>query len=815
MTHNPHSDPDDESFLRYNDSSEIIEAIEACGFQLVEPHKLGGQGVVLRMKNTRLKRIVAVKIPLNTSSTNGNFEEEAQTLAQLSHPNIVNVYSFGLGYSESSSKSFPYIEMEFISGPSLRELLTEHGCLPEEVAVEISKSICLGLHEIHDSGIDHADIKPSNILFRSAVTLVGEKVIPTPVIIDFGIARSTLNQNDSIPSGTPNYVAPEQQAGKPVHRASDIYSIGKLLNELLTSNRDSQLTSGEKLKSELHRIAQKCCEPNPANRYATAFEVGMELDRYANRIPILTGETSVSRRATLNLRRLKWWYVGAIAAMVLVSAGMFWNVRSIAAEAKSHQKELEGYALEAANIEKHLRGKADIQDAQLELLNGLESRLNESSKKWKNNPYLAAKHARVLTQCASIHRTVGDIPAAIKRNEEAIEVLQKVSDSSDTESLRALAVTHLNLGLIQGDQEDAESAIHNFSETERLFELCGSRADGKWNDWANASSGAVNRAVVLERQGNHMDSLKYYARSRELLFFKKEENPFFEEDHAFILNNEAGVRMELGQHREALKLVHNAMDIRKKLYRDEPTHQRKKFELAQTIMNFGIIATDAVYARPAQGFKEDPIQHLNEAVELYEDLVEDNPKVVEYKYDLVKVKCIEANTRYRKYAEEHGENGDRLDVEEDVARVAELCDSFELDGQLTIATSIFYLSAGRASRDKDLIESAVAKFEMMANHYSDMAELKWHLGWAYEEADKFYSAEQGQKSRYASDRATERYARAFDLQPDNYKYYLSYRQAIESQITKHGETTKEGIAWEKKLLKLKQLDPSLAHVQEQ
>ena len=769
--------------------------------------KVGGQGIVLKMENTSLERIVAVKIPVRMDSFSERFDEEAKTIAKLSHPNIVNVFSCGTAYSEKSNQNFPYIEMEYIAGKSLRELLVDSGTFPESTAVEIVTGICRGLHETHVNLIDHGDIKPDNILFRSTEFMTDADKQPVPIIIDFGIARSSSGRANSIANGTPNYIAPEQRTGHPEHRTSDIYSIGRLMHELLTGTPGDGKDKTADLSPELRRIIQKCNATQPSDRFASASDLADELNRYANHRPVRTGRTSSIRRAKLNFKRLGRWYAGTATILLLATAGFFWSANSHRNKAIAHQKELEGYAEEATEIEMQLRGKADIQDAQLVLLERLEKKLSKSSQKWDSNHMLVAKHSRILNQCAKIYRIVGDLSTSVERNEAATSILADVTDSSKTELLRARAISYLIHGLLMEEQQDFQLAIEDFAEMQRLFEIAMSRPDNTWSDWANASSGAVNRAVVLEQQGKWTDALDAYVRSRELIREKENENEDFEEDLAFIMNNEAPIYVEMGLHKKAMAMIDECVAMRRRSFEKEPTHQGKKFELAQALMNSGIVISDTEHARPEQKIKRDPTQHFVEAMELYRDLVEDNPKVVSYRSDLLKLKCCEANSRYRAYALQHGKEGKALDVSEDISEVVELSSGFELDGESTISLSIFYLSAGRVGRDKDLIDTAVGQFEMMANHYTEMAELQHHLGWAYTEADKFTAAEAGKTEFPITERATRKFGDAFKLKPNNYKFYVCYRRAIKDQIQQLEKSENDATIWKNQLKELEESRP--------
>ena len=193
-------------------------------YQIVEPIGRGGMASVFRAHDPELNRSVAVKVMPSFQADDPTFVErfrqEAQAVASLNHPNIVQVYDFG------DDKGFSYIVMERTTGGTLHERLGEPVPLAE--VIELIAPIAAALDHAHEQGIVHRDVKPANVLIDAA---------GKPKLTDFGLARlmersAGLTRPDSV-LGTPEYMAPEQALGRPADQRSDLYALGVILYQML------------------------------------------------------------------------------------------------------------------------------------------------------------------------------------------------------------------------------------------------------------------------------------------------------------------------------------------------------------------------------------------------------------------------------------------------------------------------------------------------------------------------------------------------------------------------------------------------------
>jgi len=245
--------------------------------EIIELLGRGGMGWVYKARQTKLDRVVALKLlPPDRDgdpSFAERFQREARALARLNHPNIVAVFDFG------QAGPYFYFVMEFVDGANLRQLERARRLSPEE-AFAIVPKLCEALQYAHEEGIVHRDVKPENILIDSRGRLK---------IADFGIAKIVGKTEDITLTatqhalGTPQYMAPEQfeTPGKVDHRA-DIYALGVVFYEMLTGElpmgRFEPPSSHVHVDVRMDEVVLKSLERNPDRRYQTASAVKSDVE---------------------------------------------------------------------------------------------------------------------------------------------------------------------------------------------------------------------------------------------------------------------------------------------------------------------------------------------------------------------------------------------------------------------------------------------------------------------------------------------------------------------------------------------------------
>ncbi len=309
-------------------------------YEIVAPLGAGGMGEVYRARDTKLHRDVAVKVLAATLARDpaalARFEREAQSVAQLSHPNILAIHDFG------SDDGVAYAVTELLDGETLRERLSS-GPLPSRKAVEYALQIAHGLAAAHDKGIVHRDLKPDNVF----VTRDGRVKI-----LDFGLAKpielpsagATMTRGVGTASGTVlgtfGYMAPEQVRAQPVDHRADIFAFGALLYEMLSGRRafagdtpadtlsailhadppDSALAA-ERLPPALDRIIRRALDKKPELRFQSAHDLAFALENVSIAASTSSVPVNVPERRPALWRRALAALPWAVAAGALASGG--------------------------------------------------------------------------------------------------------------------------------------------------------------------------------------------------------------------------------------------------------------------------------------------------------------------------------------------------------------------------------------------------------------------------------------------------------------------------------------------------------------
>ena len=291
-------------------------------YDLLEEVGRGGMGVVFKARQRSLDRIVALKIiRAGEGSSDGDrerFRQEALTLARLQHPNIVQIYDWGVAGEQH------FLSLEFVVGSSLADSL-DGTPWSSRSAATLLQVLAQAVDFAHSQGVVHRDLKPSNVLLTGTPETAPEQ--RPAKLADFGLAkRLDLNGETRTGAvlGTPSYMAPEQAEGRPgaVGPRTDVYGLGAILYELLTGRppfrAESPLltlkavTSAEPVRPrllnpgvprDLETICLKCLQKEPSGRYASAGLLADDLRRFLHGEPVLARREGAFRRSWRWCRR--------------------------------------------------------------------------------------------------------------------------------------------------------------------------------------------------------------------------------------------------------------------------------------------------------------------------------------------------------------------------------------------------------------------------------------------------------------------------------------------------------------------------------
>ena len=460
-------------------------------YLILEQAGQGGMGTVYRaVRDDDYHQQVAIKLvkrDLETDILLARFRQERQVLALLNHPNIARLLDGG-----TTADARPYLVMEWVDGAPITEYCRSRNLLLRR-RLELFLSVCHAVAHAHGNLVVHRDLKPSNIL----ITPEG-----VPKLLDFGIAK--IVSPDTSPDGaamtmagalalTPEYASPEQVRGEPATTATDIYSLGAVLYELLSAARPHRFetrTPGEvervictgnvlrpsvaagagglaarELRGDLDNIVLKALEKDRSRRYSHVEELAGDLRRYLEGRPVLARPGSFGYRASRFVRRNKA-LVGSMAAVGLaltLGLGMsLWQAREARRERQAAERRFELARRVAASLlyEVHdqIEDLAGSTKARELLLRRSLEYLDALSKEASTNPKLQRDLANAYLRAAMLQgvpgvSNLGDPGAARASLRKATALLEAalVSDSRSPQIRLDLAKTHREFVSLGGD----------------------------------------------------------------------------------------------------------------------------------------------------------------------------------------------------------------------------------------------------------------------------------------------------------------------------------------------------------------------------
>jgi serine/threonine-protein kinase len=445
------------------------EIEEIPGYELLGILGRGGMGIVFRARQISLKRQVALKMILTgrhaRPSDRQRFQKEAEAVARLQHPNIVQIYEVG------QQNELPYFSLEFVNAGSLAQFL---GGVPQppRVSAELIVQLAGAMHYAHKRGIVHRDLKPANILLhldesrilrdgQSPDTAVFRELTSyVPKISDFGLA--THVGGDEHPRtgaivGTPSYMAPEQagRAGT-VGPAADVYALGAILYEMLTGRPPFKATTLQetaqqvlaqepvpprqlqpKIPRDLETICLACLQKEPTARYASAEALGEDLRRFLANEPILAHAAGLPDRVLLWAQRRPGTAVN-IAVLVVLLGGFLhgwgqltWDLRDERDQAR----------IECEQGDQHLHGAlatieqlaaADEPEGRRRALRRAAAFCEALAESSRRQPQRCHVAAIALRRLGALREQLDDNPGAAAAYRDAIDLLEQL-DRNDAQ----------------------------------------------------------------------------------------------------------------------------------------------------------------------------------------------------------------------------------------------------------------------------------------------------------------------------------------------------------------------------------------------
>ena len=634
---------------------------EALGpYRIVEMIGTGGMGKVYRAvradshydKSVAIKRI---KRGLDADRIVARLRSERQILSNLEHDNIARLLDGG-----TSADGLPYLVMEYVEGKQPGAYCDEHGLSLKQRLI-LFRQICSAVHYAHQRMVIHRDLKPGNIM----VTSEG-----VPKLLDFGIAKvfgpdtafsAQPNTETATLPMTARYASPEQVRGERVTTATDIYSLGVILYELLTDHspyRDPERPAHElmrsvcedepgkpsiwrpELRGDLDNIIFKALRKNPAERYASVHGLSDDIQRFLDGRPVVARGEGIAYVATKFIRRNKVAVVSAVMVICALVAGVVATARARArAERRFNQVRQLAHAVvfDYHDAIEQLPGSTPVRERlvrdALKYLDSLTSDADDVGlERELVDSYVRISRVQGDSNYNNLGDTVGAIQSAAKAVGAAEKMLARDRGAGTLGSAAAAFLTQGSLMHSSGDLAGAERSLRRGIELrQEAARLLPDNLDAllalsaSWRALADLYGGSG-----MQNLGRSNLALELYRRSAKLseslaLNHPKEIRPL--EDRRDGRLTLAGLEADLGRSADTERELAEALKLGEEVIRREPSNTTEQLELANACLRSGLHLLDN--SKPAVA-----LAPMKRAEAILENLLSADPRNALYQRDL-------------------------------------------------------------------------------------------------------------------------------------------------------------------------------------
>ncbi len=630
-------------------------------YKIIRELGRGGMGVVYLGERTddRFKRRVAIKVlkrGMDTDEVLRRFDLERQVLAAMNHPGIARLYDAG-----ETNDGTPYFVMEYVEGQPINEYCDIRRLTIDE-RLELFRQVCFAVHHAHQNLVVHRDLKPSNIVVTKE---------DQPKLLDFGIAK-LINPQLAMISGTPTapefrvmtpeYASPEQVRGTPITTASDVYSLGVLLYELVSGHRPYHIRSRireeleriiceedpekpstaisrveeadptdpttttsitpesvgrsresrperlrRRLSGDIDNIVLMAMRKEPQRRYASAEQLAEDIQRHNQGLPVLARPDTASYRMRKFIQRNKGGVIAAaVIALLLaaVSIASTWGFIEVK---------------QARDIEEAARIQAQEESERA------ERRFGESRK---------LARTFMFDFYRAIYNLDGSLPARELIIETAVDYLEGVSrelGDDDVELMRELATGYDRIGDIRGGIKlpsygDIPDALEYYQRAKDIRDelLKAIPDDPELLQELSFSYDKIGH--VYGRTGKTSEALDFYRESLRIRKGLVTGDVQSRRRYASALLNVGSRLAKLGKHVEALEYYFESLELRKQLATENPDNQDLQLDIATAYLYIG-------GRYDAMCNEEDALMYYQQAHRIRSEVFQSNPNNSEIYHD--------------------------------------------------------------------------------------------------------------------------------------------------------------------------------------
>jgi tetratricopeptide (TPR) repeat protein/tRNA A-37 threonylcarbamoyl transferase component Bud32 len=619
------------------------------GYEILEELGRGGMGVVYKARQLRLNRVVALKMILAGDHAPQEaalrFLAEAENIARLHHPHIVQIFSFG------DCEGRPFFAMEYVGGGSLSDRLDGTPRQARESA-RLVETLARAIHEAHQLGIIHRDLKPANIL------LTADGI---PKIADFGLAKcldveTRLTRTQTI-VGSPSYMAPEQIgiSSMGVGPAADVYSLGAIIYELITGRPPfqaatiletlEQVRSDEpiaprrlqpKLPRDLDTICLKCLEKIPARRYSSAAELADDLRRFE------LGQTIRARPVGAHERLWRWCRrEPAIALLALALIAGLVGVATQWRRAESHLND----AIHQRRLAEENLGRELEANLKLQVAKDHEATAHRLAQKRFDEAMKAVRHFGEMTNDAALMRdpNLEGLRANLLRTALGFyrEIQASLEEDASPEARSQLSEAYDRVAYISWELGLQDEALATYRRALSLVEQLADDAPSAPENRAAVAKCLTRIGFTLRTRSRPAEALQPYQQAQEIqqqLALENPAEPRYQEALSWTLSNIGVIHRDLGRPADAIRFHRLAIGIHETLVQQYPRSAPYRSELAWCWRYLSM-------ALVAAGDLNSALPLAEQAASLHEELVTNDRDNAELRWRLAR--CLDEVGRIR------------------------------------------------------------------------------------------------------------------------------------------------------------------------